>query len=269
MLLSPFPAPPPSGPIRVMLCDPDSGFRGRLRAAVGADPLFTLLAAAPTWAECEPYIEDLTPELLIIRSEVLPALWQQRRREENHFPVIVGLLGPGKREVDQSIANCISMPAADRVIEASLARAVRDIYNYKADELLYLVDKYVAASGATGGGSLITAEQDGRMVNLYADRIASVVATGRCVSIQTADGRAMLRIPFHVVTAGLDPELFLRVHRSIVINRNFIDYTAPSIGRASHVTLTNGSRLPVGRKYRTALGQAFKVGREDNSPNNH
>jgi DNA-binding LytR/AlgR family response regulator len=260
LFLSPFPAPSPTGPIRVMLCDPDSGFRGRLRAAVDADPLFTLLAAAPTWAECELYIEDLAPELLIIRSEVLPAPWRQRRREENHFPVIVGVLGPGKREGDQSIANCISMPADDRVIEASLARAVRDIYNYKADELLYLVDKYVAASSGTNSSrSLITAEQDGQMVHLCADGIRSIVATGRCVSIQTVDGKATLRIPFHVVTAGLNPDLFLRVHRSIVVNRNFIDYVAPSKGRASHVTLTDGSRLPVGRKYRAALGQAFKV----------
>ena len=250
-------APGSAGCIRAMLCEPDPSIRVQLRELIDDDPLLTLANESRNWAECEKSMDELVPELLIARSDLIPAAWTARMNQDSFLPVVIALRnGLGPVAVEQQ-PNVLPMPADPEAVRRCLNQAVRQIYDRKAKQLLYLVEKYVAGSNATSGyKSVLRVERDGQPVDLRTDTIVSIIAARKSVSIQSMDARFFLREPIHVLAAQLDPHTFVRIHRSVVINRRYLDRTKSLSSRSSAVVLLDGSTYPIGPSYRDALRDA-------------
>ena len=241
--------------LRVALCEPDPAVQAQLRAAIDGDPLLVLAAESNSWAECESCLDDVVPELLIVRSELLPFDWNLRSAADNFKPVVIArrttLSFPSQE-------NVLPVPADPRAIKAALDRAVRDVYERKAKQLLFLVDRYVQGSGAASPyKTVLKVEREGAFHDLRTENIVSVLAARKYVWIRSTAGKFMLREPIHEMGERLDPSLFVRIHRSVIINLRHVDRTSAISARPSHVVLTDGSRYPVGPSYRDALEQAI------------
>jgi two-component system LytT family response regulator len=247
--------------IRVALCEPDPAIRAQVRAAIDNDPLLILAAESQNWDECETCVDSVVPELLIVRSELIPSDWSSRSSE--HFqPVVVPLCTtltfPGPER------NDLHVPADPQTIKATLDRAVRDIYDRKAKQLLFLVDRYVAGSQSLAVyKTFIQAECDGHPIDLHTEGIVSIVAARKHVSVHSTTGRFLLREPIHRVAGDLDPAMFVRIHRSIIVNVRHINRAMPIGGKPFEVVLNDGSRFRVGPNYRDALAKALGL-REQN-----
>jgi two-component system LytT family response regulator len=85
------------------------------------------------------------------------------------------------------------------------------------------------------------------------DTIIAVLAARKCVILHTLDGQSMLHEPMHRVIDKLDPSVFVRIHRSVIINCNRLDRSATPIEKPSQIVMQDGSQYPVGRNYRQAL----------------
>ncbi|MGC2112656.1 MAG: LytTR family transcriptional regulator DNA-binding domain-containing protein [Candidatus Korobacteraceae bacterium] len=254
MLVQPSPAT--LGGIRVVLCDPDGDTRTQLRSFLDQDPLLRLVGETVSWAQCELVLEELAPELLIVRAELLPADWTHRNVPNAFLPVVIELqafMGPMVRAPLHSI---LPTPLTPDAVRKCLNHALTRIYDKKAKELLYLVDRYIAASGPVSSyRSRIVVEQGGQLIELRADTILSIVAARKCVTIHTLSGHFLLREPLHSFLAKLDPHVFLRIHRSIIINRIHLEKTISITAKTLSVVLVNGSRYPIGPNYRHVLAE--------------
>src|SRR5271165_2428963 len=226
--------------IRVALCEPDPAIRAQVCAAVDGDQLLILAAESQNWNECEACLDSVVPELLIVRSELIPADWNSR--SSDHFlPVVVPL--QTTLTFPNSQRNDLHVPADPQTIKATLDRAVRDIYDRKAKQLLFLVDRYVAGSQSLATyKTFIQVESEGRLIDVPVDSILSIIAARKHVSINSSHGRYFLREPIHRVIGRLDPTLFVRIHRSIVVNIRHVDRTLTPAIKPFAVVLSNGSR---------------------------
>ena len=241
--------------IRVALCEPDPAIRAQVRAAVDGDQLLILAAESQNWNECEACLDSVVPELLIVRSELIPADWNSR--SSDHFqPVVVPL--QTTLTFPNSQRNDLHVPADPQTIKATLDRAVRDIYDRKAKQLLFLVDRYVAGSQSLATyKTFIQAECDGHPIDLQVDKVISIVAARKHVSVHSTTGRFLLREPIHRVAGDLDPAMFVRIHRSIIVNVRHINRAMPVGAKPFEVVLNDGSRYRVGPNYRDALADAL------------
>ena len=252
-----FPLPPiatrPAAGIRVILCEPDQKLRARLRWFIANDPLLILAAEPRDWVECAPALEELIPELLIINTELIPADWPAVEEHDNFAPMVIT---SGKRYPATASSHIhLDATAADaESIRSALDRAVKEVYNRKATELLYLVNRYVTASEPFAAyDSDIKVERDGETLDLGTDKIMAVVAARKCVSIHSTDGTFLLREPIHLVASRLDPAMFIRIHRSVIINSSHLDYRESARGKGLYAVLVDGTRYPVGPNYRDAV----------------
>jgi two-component system LytT family response regulator len=253
----PFASKPAAG-IRVIVCEPDSHVREQLRSFIDADPVLTLAAESRDWAECVIDLDEFVPELLIVRSNLVPREWQERSNFDS-FPVVITLrsdLTSEKSELQHLLLPLLANPEA---VKGLLTQAVRDIYDRKAKQLLYLVDRYVTASSSVSGyRSALRVEGNGEAFDLPTDKIMSIVAARKCVVVHAINGQFMLREPIHQVATKLDPGIFVRIHRSIIVNCEQLDRQTLLSPKTSHVILVNGSRYPVGPNYRETLANALK-----------
>lgn len=253
----PFASRPAAG-IRVILCEPDSHVREQLRSFIDVDPVLTLAAESRDWAECLVDLEEFVPELLIVRSSLLPPEWRDRVNNES-FPVVIALRPDFTAERSELEHLPLPLLANPEAVKGLLTQAVRNIYDRKAKQLLYLVDRYVTGSSTVSRyRSTLRVERDGEAFDLPANNIMSIVAARKCVVVHAIDGQFMLREPIHQVATKLDPGIFVRIHRSIIVNCQQFDRSTLSSSRASHVILVDGSRYPVGPNYRETLANAIK-----------
>ena len=244
--------------IRVALCEPDPAIRAQLRLAIASDPLLILAAESNSWSDCETSLDNILPDLVLIRAELIPGDWSNHSGD-SFQPVVIALrttlIFPSAEH------NDLRIPADPQAIRATLDRAIRDIYDRKAKQLLFLVDRYVAGSQSLATyRTFIQVENEGRRIDVPVDSMLSIVAARKHVSINSSNGRFFLREPIHRVLSHLDPTLFVRIHRSIVVNVRHIDRALTPAIKPFAVVLSNGSRYRVGPNYRDALAAALQPG---------
>lgn len=236
--------------IRVVLCDPDCSVRADLKRIIDSDPLLIVVGEAGDWLECEHEVENLVPELLIARAELIPKEWAARSAEDTFAPIVLAVSGS---QIAAGKYDSLAIPIEARIVRSSLNRALTEVYDRKAKQLLYLVGHYVAASEVTNRyESVIEVEGDGQIMTIPVESIVAVVAARKHVVLQTSSGKRLLREPIHRVVDSLDPSVFVRIHRSVIINSNHLDLRATT-SKSSQVVMDDETRYPVGRNYREAL----------------
>ncbi len=239
--------------IHVIICEPDPSLRARLRWVVASNPLFTVASEPGDWSECKADLDDLAPELLIIRSELLPDDWASREDKNNFLPVVVSLGGYAPGILAMHSDPHSPLPDAETV-KRLLNQAISDVYDRKLKQLCYLVERYVTGSQPRSQyKSVIEVEHDGKRIELPANSIVSIIAARKFVEIRATTGHFMVREPIHLIASRLDPVQFVRIHRSVIINSRHLDPAIDLKNNLSQAVLLDGSTYPVGRSYRDAF----------------
>jgi two-component system LytT family response regulator len=95
----------------------------------------------------------------------------------------------------------------------------------------------------------------GRVFFLKCEEIDWIEAAGNYVRLHAGRDSHLLRETMNALEARLDPDKFLRIHRSTIINIERIKELHP-LFRGEHVViLRDGTRLTLGRGYRDRLQQ--------------
>jgi two-component system, LytTR family, response regulator len=89
----------------------------------------------------------------------------------------------------------------------------------------------------------------GRSFFLPVGEIARVSSDGNNVDVHTARGLFRLRSTLEAVEARLDPTVFVRIHRSHLVNIDAIAAIEPAFHGDQTVTLRDGTTLPWSRRY--------------------
>jgi len=88
---------------------------------------------------------------------------------------------------------------------------------------------------------------------LQTDKIRWIEAAGNYVKIHTATGLHLVRRTISELERTLDPEQFIRIHRSTIVNLRSVDRLSPAFAGAYFVHLNDGEELVLSRGYRAKL----------------
>ncbi|MGN6392465.1 MAG: LytR/AlgR family response regulator transcription factor [Gemmatimonadales bacterium] len=96
-------------------------------------------------------------------------------------------------------------------------------------------------------------ESHGRVQSLQMSDVEYIVASGPYARLQVGDHRWVIRSTMHDLETRLDPRMFMRVHRSIIVRLDLVEALVKSRRGEPRVQLKNGVRLRVSRSRRQAL----------------
>lgn len=98
----------------------------------------------------------------------------------------------------------------------------------------------------------------GRVFFLKTDEIDWIEAAGNYVKLHVGRDAHMIRETMNGIEAKLDPEKFLRIHRSTVVNIDRIKELHPMFSGDYAVILRNGTELALSRNYRERFTELFE-----------
>lgn len=98
----------------------------------------------------------------------------------------------------------------------------------------------------------------GRVFFLKVDEIDWIEAAGNYVKLHAGRESHMIRETMNGIEAKLDPDRFLRIHRSTVVNIDRIKELHPMFSGDYAVILRNGTELALSRNYRERLLELFE-----------
>ena|SRR5215203_4452441 len=98
----------------------------------------------------------------------------------------------------------------------------------------------------------------GRVFFLKVDEIDWIEAAGNYVKLHSSRDAHMIRETMNGIEAKLDPDKFLRIHRSTVVNIDRIKELHPMFSGDYAVILRNGTELALSRNYRERLLELFE-----------
>lgn len=101
--------------------------------------------------------------------------------------------------------------------------------------------------------SRIVFKSRGRILFLPVEDIRWIGAEENYVRISTANESHLLRETMARLESTLDPELFLRVHRSAIVNLRYVKEVKSDSEGESVVVLTSGEKIAMSRGYRNRI----------------
>jgi two-component system LytT family response regulator len=94
----------------------------------------------------------------------------------------------------------------------------------------------------------------GRVIFLKVDEIDWIETSGNYVELHAGKQTFLLRETLNALESKLNPQQFARVHRSTIVNIDRIQDLQPWSHNDFLLTLKDGAKLRVSRRYRNNLG---------------
>ncbi len=102
----------------------------------------------------------------------------------------------------------------------------------------------------------VAVKTDNETLIVATDEIDWFEAYDNYVIVKSNGGRHLLHDTMTRLESALDPDAFLRVHRSVIVNLRSIEKLLPDDGGRLHVRLRTGETFPVSRRRRSRVKSA-------------
>ncbi len=150
-------------------------------------------------------------------------------------------------------------PVEPARIHAALARA-RAQLSARRDDLAVRV---AAVLGELGSGQArrhvrrLPIKKAGRVILVDIDDVMRLEATGNYIEVHTRERMHLLRETLSGLEARLDPDGFVRVSRSCIVNARHIRELQPQVSGDFVVVLADDSEVQGSRRYRDGMATLF------------
>jgi two-component system LytT family response regulator len=250
--------------LRVLLADDERPARSVLRALLESFDDVTVVGEARDGVEAIAVIETVRPDLALLDFEMpeVGGLDVVRLLRKDRLPMIAFVTAYDAYAVRAFEVNAVDYllkPVDPARLRETIRRAHDRLENSDARTESSLgvhaaVDSLVAQSA--GLLRRIPVRKRSDIVLVPVEEVAAIVADGELLHLTTASGeKHTITYRLKDLEARLDPELFVRLSRGIVVNVTMIRKVAPLTGGTYVFTLTTGQALEASRLQSRVLRQ--------------
>ena len=252
--------------IRTLIVDDEPLGRERIRTLLADDQEIEIIEECPDGRRAVAAIERSKPDLVFLDVQmpemdgfaVLDAI------ASGHMPVIIFVTAYDRYAVQAFEVHALDylLKSFDRDrFQAALVRAKEEIHRLKASVL----DPKIGALNERLAGLLedlqtkqkrltrLVVKSGGRIVFLRVEEIDWVEAADNYVRIHSGRESHLIRETLQSLESRLNPDKFLRIHRSTVVNLDRIRELQPIFHGDYLVRLSDGTELTLSRNYREKL----------------
>jgi hypothetical protein len=233
--------------IRVVLLESSPLLRYRLQAMIAEDSTCSVVGCTDSWDECQTILEEYLPELLVAEGSLLPCGLDL---EMPGFPLL--LRRPEMNREEETLDSVF------KDFRNELSRVRHELYSRKACELSALLDRYLTGLNSFSFSSTLKAFHSGECVEIPVTQIQVIEASGNYVRIYASGKVHIMREAISCLQAKLDPAIFIRAHRSYLVNLRCISRLSVPDAGSQLLFLQDGSTIPIGPNYRDEIVRLFE-----------
>lgn len=279
-----MPDAPGSGvaPLRVLIVDDERLARVRLEDLLGRESGVEIVGQARNGALGAEAIRLLKPDLVFldVQMPVMTGFDVVREIGAESMPVTIFVTAFDQYALeafDVAAIDYLVKPFSDERFEQAFQRARRQLtlsgIESQRQQLLAALGALgpltgalepwapaagVASSGASAGAGApylerIAVETHGKVRAVPVGEIDYIAASGSYAELYVGERRHIIRERMQVLEERLDPKVFMRVHRSVIVRLDLVELLHRAAGGDYQVQLRGGVRLPVSRSRHEAL----------------
>jgi two-component system, LytTR family, response regulator len=249
--------------LQTVLADDEPLARQKLRQMLGQCAEVQVVGEGALASEVLDVVRDTTPQLLFL-DICMPGMDGFGLMDQLH--ALPGILPPRvifTTAYDTYALRAFDMNAVDYLLKPFTAERLQTAVDRARDEILG-----AGKSGArpetpnhTGGRytTRIVFKSRGRILFLPVSDIRWIAAEENYVRICTKTETHLLRQTMTDLEEKLNPEMFARVHRSAIVNLQYVKEVRTESRRDFSVLLVNGQKVPMSRSYHARILQSFKT----------
>jgi two-component system, LytTR family, response regulator len=252
-------------PYRVLIADDEAPARTRVRALIAPSDRFVVAGEADTGTSTLAALQTVRPDLVFLDVQMpgLSGIEALGRVSAADRPVTVFTTAFEQYALDAFEASAIDYllkPYTDERFAEALGRAELLLRGREVSLWRRQLSTLLRSVRSSDDG-VVRDRQLKRFAVRYGERVAVVDAasvdwidaSGDYVELHAGKARHLIRMTMHEAEQRLDPEQFVRIHRSTMVRIDCVAGIEPSAVGEDIAVLRDGVRLRVSRRYRTAL----------------
>jgi len=256
-----------TAPIRTLIVDDEPAARAAIRTLLAGETDIRIVGECVDGRAALEAILREAPDLVFLDVQMpeLDGFAVLRHLESDRRPAVVFVTAYDRYALDAFDAHALDYllkPYSDDRFREALARARQQVRNGALGMLGERLERLLAGLGAREGGGReilqrVVIKADGRVTVLPVTDVDWIEADGDYVRIHAGAAAHVLRQTMKQFEAQLDPQRFVRIHRSIIVNVERIKELQPYFRGEYVVILKDGARLKLSRGFREHLERAL------------
>ena len=234
-----------SSTIRALIVDDEPDARLKIRQLLASHPEVEIVADCANGYEAVAAIKEQTPDLVFldVKMSEIDGFATLDRIDDAARPLVIFVTGHieyAKPAFDVHAVDFLLKPLARKRFDEALDQVKSRLAARRAKE-----------PAASTYRSRLGFKSEGRVYFLSTDKIEYIKAEGKYVRLYFEGKSPLLREPISVLEARLDPDKFLLIHRSYIVNIDYIRELQALFHQRYVVVMRDGSELPLsdsGRK---------------------
>lgn len=255
--------------VRVLIIDDEALARQRVRHLLTTVQDIDVIGESKTGTDAIEKISGLKPDLIFLDIqmkdmtgfEVLEAL------PTEELPMVIFITAYDKYAIkafDVFAFDYLLKPFKDERFHRSVENALNNLRQQQTkspnQELSALLDYLRQPTiTAVSRSKMLPLKSSGKISFVDMNDIQYITGSGYYIEIFTADKKYLLRETLTSILTKLDQEQFIRIHRSSIINLQFLNEVIYGSGGEIEVQMKNGELLRLSKSYRDDFFQKLGI----------
>ena len=256
--------------IRCLIVDDEPAARGALRSLLETEPDIEIAAELADGEAALKFLRKSPVDLLFLDIQMpeMDGFEMLRQLNGDTMPVVVFVTAYDQyalRAFESEAVDYLLKPYSDERFHQALGRARRQIRSGRIGSLSEQLRRLLARTAApepTGEyRSRLLIKNDGRITILPLAEVDWLEADGDLVKVHAGSRTLQVRETMKELEAQIDPNRFVRIHRSTIISVDRIKELQPYFKGDYVVVLRDGTNLKLSRRFKSelekVLGRSF------------
>ena len=254
--------------IRVLVVDDEPLARMRIEDLLAHEDGTVIVGSATNGIEAVERIRTLKPDLVFLDVQMPGKTGIEVVREigAEQMPATIFVTAYDQFAVqafDVAAVDYLVKPFDDERFEAAFARARQRLSAEGMQKLREQLLSVLGGNSASPHPSItvspppylerIAVEMRGKVRSIPVEQIDYIVQSGPYAELHSNGRRHLIREAMQTLEERLDPNRFMRVHRSMIVRLDLVDTLHRGAGGDYELQLKNGTRVKVSRSRREAL----------------
>ncbi|MBL7842836.1 MAG: response regulator transcription factor [Cyclobacteriaceae bacterium] len=236
--------------ITCLIIDDEQLARELLREYIDQMPNITIVGEANKGKDAVDLIDQLKPDLIFLDVQMPGMNGFDVLDEITHDPHVIFTTAYDQyaiRAFEKNAVDYLLKPIDQERFQLALKRAVErmKLEQNNVGELL----RNIKTENKTSYDSHIFVQKSEKLINLAVEEIMFLEASGDYTILTTKNDQFVSSSGIGKLEEILNPETFIRVHRSTIININFLKEIEKHFNGGMIVKMQSGKSFPVSRTY--------------------
>jgi two-component system LytT family response regulator len=246
-------------PIRTVIADDEKLARTKLKLLLEAEPEIQVVAECADHDQTVEAVRVYRPDLLLLDVQMpgLDGFHVLRTISKEHMPVVIFTTAYDRYALKAFEAHALDYllkPFDQERLHDAIERVKNEVAKNGDREIARRILDYLSKEGAElKNDKRLVIKAGGRVVFLETDEIDWIDADANYVRLYAGKESYSLRQSIGNLSQRLDPNQFVRIHRSAIVNVSKIKELQPCNSGEYIVVLKNGRELSCSRGYRGGL----------------